>query len=350
MAFKLAQYAINGTFIGFTELKAQLSLCPMSYLNVLDATRFGAITENECEFYLEDLVTDDPSKLPEDANVLYELYLEDSQGRLIDVPVLVRQYMQTGETYPNNGTAVVPEWKLVRRFIIVDTMSGSVKGSGSPDVVRWASSVHLKVAMDPESVEAILRPYLIIDYMEREADSVSPGARAPASLTVEYYSDYGPFLAVTVAALACLTVVALIVAGVRWWQYTRRNPKKALGGDAFGAYAGKASYYVLDVWSDLMFWLLFGACGEVFTAFKLQQHASLLLPELGGFGAGEDAYLAFYVLLGLTLACKLLAVWIRIGEQAGTDVYLVDHETPNRDTKQVNAWRHYFVANEFAEL
>jgi hypothetical protein len=32
------------------------------------------------------------------------------------------------------------------------------------------------------------------------------------------------------------------------------------------------------------------------------------------------------------------------------DIYIVDMEKPHRQTKMVNAWRHYFVANEFAEL
>ena len=32
------------------------------------------------------------------------------------------------------------------------------------------------------------------------------------------------------------------------------------------------------------------------------------------------------------------------------DIYLVDHEPPNRETKQVIAWRHYFIANELNEL
>jgi meckelin len=32
------------------------------------------------------------------------------------------------------------------------------------------------------------------------------------------------------------------------------------------------------------------------------------------------------------------------------DIFLIDLEQPNRITKSVVAWRHYFVANEFAEL
>ena len=59
LAFRLAQYSIDGRFLGFTELKTQLSICPMSYENVLEIRSFGTITVNECEFYLEDLQTTD---------------------------------------------------------------------------------------------------------------------------------------------------------------------------------------------------------------------------------------------------------------------------------------------------
>jgi len=41
---------------------------------------------------------------------------------------------------------------------------------------------------------------------------------------------------------------------------------------------------------------------------------------------------------------------MKIWEQAKMDIYLVDFEKPNRETKQVNAWRYMFIANEFAEL
>ena len=34
--------------------------------------------------------------------------------------------------------------------------------------MRWASNIKLKVQMDDSKPEAIYRPYLIIDYKERE--------------------------------------------------------------------------------------------------------------------------------------------------------------------------------------
>ena len=77
-------------------------------------------------------------------------------------------------------------------------------------------------------------------------------------------------------------------------------------------------------------------------------NATLLLPELGP--ASEQVYSWFNVILLMTLFSKLIAVVLRIIEQSTMDIYLVDFENPNRDSKQVNAWRYMFIPNEFAEL
>lgn len=97
-----------------------------------------------------------------------------------------------------------------------------------------------------------------------------------------------------------------------------------------------------------MFWLLFFSCSSVFIAYKMQMNAYLLLPELGE--ATEPYYYAFRTLLTVTLVFKLVAAVLTIIQQSIIDVYFVDFEAPNLETKQVNGWRYLFVANEFAEL
>jgi len=47
---------------------------------------------------------------------------------------------------------------------------------------------------------------------------------------------------------------------------------------------------------------------------------------------------------------RCLAVLMRIYEQANCDIYCIDFESPNIETKTVNAWRHVFITNEFNEL
>lgn len=58
----------------------------------------------------------------------------------------------------------------------------------------------------------------------------------------------------------------------------------------------------------------------------------------------------FYVVGGMTVVTKTIAVLMRIYWQVNIDIFIVDLEKPHRQTKMVNAWRHYFVANEFSEL
>jgi hypothetical protein len=64
----------------------------------------------------------------EEANIFYELYLVDSFGSMIDIPILIRNY-QTGTEgnvqMPNaEGTEPASTWKLVRRFFVLDSISG----------------------------------------------------------------------------------------------------------------------------------------------------------------------------------------------------------------------------------
>lgn len=77
-------------------------------------------------------------------------------------------------------------------------------------------------------------------------------------------------------------------------------------------------------------------------------NAYLLLPELGE--ATEGYYVAFKVVMLLVLILKFLSVLMKIFEQTSMDVFLVDFEPQNQDSKQVNGWRYLFIANEFVEL
>ena len=55
-------------------------------------------------------------------------------------------------------------------------------------------------------------------------------------------------------------------------------------------------------------------------------------------------------MLFITLVCRVFAIVMRIFEQAKADIYMVDFEKPNVESRQVNAWRQIFVANEYSEL
>ena len=49
LSFVLAQYAINGTFLGYTDLAEQVFMCPSNYKDILSMRRFGTQMVSECD-------------------------------------------------------------------------------------------------------------------------------------------------------------------------------------------------------------------------------------------------------------------------------------------------------------
>ena len=88
LQFMLAVYHMNGTFMGYTEMQAHLSQCPLQFKDVLTIKKFGSVTVNKCSLVLNDLLQKET--LPSQANLFFELFLLDGAGNFIDVPVLVR--------------------------------------------------------------------------------------------------------------------------------------------------------------------------------------------------------------------------------------------------------------------
>jgi hypothetical protein len=73
--YYIARYTIAGEFLGFQELKTQLSICAIGYQEVIAMKRFGVVTENICEYELAGLTGGSFDLLPKDANAFYELYV-----------------------------------------------------------------------------------------------------------------------------------------------------------------------------------------------------------------------------------------------------------------------------------
>jgi hypothetical protein len=176
----LASFDFNGTFLGISQIGSELSLCPLNYEGVQKIRKFGVQLEKTCDFPLQQLLaTSADQQLPQ-ANRMFELYLADNNGKLIDIPVLLNQSGQVSNT-PSE------DWQLFRRFFMTDSVSGVSRDSSgdSPFVVRFASEVKLKVQMDPDNPESIFRPYLIVRYREVLADLISESSTHQVALLVD---------------------------------------------------------------------------------------------------------------------------------------------------------------------
>jgi hypothetical protein len=69
--------------------------------DLIASQNFGVVTKLECNFPLQTLKSDITDELPLEANTFYELFVEDRNRKLIDVPVLVRNFRDVGNNQPN---------------------------------------------------------------------------------------------------------------------------------------------------------------------------------------------------------------------------------------------------------
>ena len=296
----------------------------MTFNHVLNMLRFGAVTETHCEFNLDSLMG--TAGKPQSANALYELYLKDDRGRLIDIPVLIKNYrLGSGSgpgalpnsAPPEEGQIGNSAWTLHRRFFVFDSVCGidipgGYRAGGSPRYVRWANDVRIRVTMDPSTPEAVYRPYVIMDYRSADGKTIDKTTKYKSSFIMEQYSDYAPIMTKCTIAFVCLSVLVVIVWFGRMRNFSLRNPKEVLGSEYISAYTFKALLFLFDTWSHIMFWLLFWSCASVFIAYKLQENAYLLLPELGE--RSDYIYAAFYGVLTTTFALRTVTVLMRIYE------------------------------------
>lgn len=109
--------------------------------------RFGIVTKNDCNYDLINLSRG--KNLPKDANAFFELYITDSSKNLVNVPVLITNYIDSTGASPNTDLNLQTS-RLVKRFFISDTISGIDNSGGyangvAPKVIRYAKSVMLRV-------------------------------------------------------------------------------------------------------------------------------------------------------------------------------------------------------------
>lgn len=109
---------------------------------------------------------------------------------------------------------------------MIDTISGLEVGKSAtdPKYVRFASNVRLKIMMDSDMKEQIFRPLLIVEYVEVNSESFSPGSTFKVEYSVNYFSDYTVFMGKIFVFFWLILIFAIFVTASRFFAYTKRNP------------------------------------------------------------------------------------------------------------------------------
>lgn len=351
LKFVLVAYALNGTLLSAAPLGTQLHLCKGDEAQQLRFLRFGTNTFQSCVLPLKPLL------LAQAEPVLYDLYLLDGE-RLYPVPVRIANVRANG--VPVNRGADL-QAVLVRRFFLVDTLSGRTAAGALPEVVRVAQHVKLRVSMQRGRAGYIYPPVLEISYAERRGTAANADApqeqlgrasegRPRASFQSEYTMDLDGFWRTVLWLFIVCLVLVVIIWFVRLYAWMQRNRS-----DGGGEFLLPAAAYLLGVVGWLFALLVYGVVLYWFVFFKWQADPFVLLPT-------SAAYARLYGILGTAFACHFLAVVYAIYRQSSCDLFFIDWERsrglslpPEGDVRRAKAlsvsiWRTLLIANEFNEL
>lgn len=348
----LVKFALNGTFLGVERLTNQLIYCGAGSSSALpDAPawlRFGYAFTGAYNCALRSLLAGGAEP------IFYDLYIRDLAAdgvsgvntlvgnsvtlpmTLYPVPVRIVNYVSSDGSAPNrnSGTGDEANDVLTRRFTLYDTVSGVTTSGGTPEVIRYASSISLSfpTRRDGNSRPNLLNPpVLTITYSERlygpmVGDDAGYGTDV-LTFNVEYVSEqttYNSNIMSVATALGIVTAMYAVARVVAWTRMNARNQFESslslrhLGMWLLITATSAAMAYFWFAWTVSMYWLVF---------FKLQTAVHVLLPAWRPTYRDSD-YLTFDAGVIVLFVAFLLRVGMQIWNQVRADIFFLDWEKP----------------------
>lgn len=328
LKFYLAMYAMNGEFLGYQKLTDQLILCPHSSEDTKRYREFGTNVIYSCDLDLEPFIT-----YPE--TVFYDLYLVDSDDTLIEVPILITNFIDSSGDNPNESSSR-SDWRLVRRFYIYDNVSGkegvdAYSSSSKTTVLSYLRKTKFQVTLMDDEDQRIYIPMLILSYRSRTSVYIEEDdSEDSISFTSEYTMDSSNFMQAALGVFIANNILTILIWLVRVYIWMKNNPS-VHSRDTYTIWMiGKATMIFIGTWAFMFFWYLFIFTAYWFIFYKMQYHVYILLPSMDEYTAN---YGAFEIVLGLVIAAQLLYVLDIIRTQCKVDYFFIDWETPNRVIK-----------------
>ncbi|CAG9329728.1 unnamed protein product [Blepharisma stoltei] len=370
LQFKLAKFMLNGTFVEYIDLTDQLILCPHSDDDTKNWKTFGTNEVYDCDLDLTPYITYSET-------VFYDPYLLDQDGSLIDVPVLIDNFIDTNGDKPNKGSDK-SSWRLVRRFFIYDNVSGKVGTNAyiygnDTTVLTYPKSIKLRVTLRTDADSKIYVPLLLIKYRTRLVNYIEQEDKSShLTFISEYTMNTSGFWKVALAIFIVTNFVLILIWLLKLYIWKKNNPAIISRDGYTMKMISAGAWTFFGVWAFTMFWYLFVFTAYWFIFYKMQYHVYVLIPPQNSY---PDDYVAFQVVFGLTVSFQILWVLNIIMTQAKVDFLFIDWETPGRILRpgadqikaiigevrgdpprpeyykvSVSAWRTLFVSNELNEI
>ena len=96
---------------------------------------------------------------------------------------------------------------------------------------------------------------------------------------MSYSKDMSKFWRSGLIALIIFQVLIAVLVGLRMFFFAQNNPYSLLGASKFlRVFILKLVFNILDLWGEVMFWLLFLLSMYLWIGYKMGSGAAVLLP------------------------------------------------------------------------
>ncbi|XP_039432530.1 meckelin isoform X2 [Culex pipiens pallens] len=366
--FTLIGYDLYGHLRSYQPMHlADLNLCERYSGSQEQRIRFGQSYHRRCRVSLRQLLADFGE--PRFLNLYADYY--DQKARLLRaVPVLARK------AFSHNDHPDPEKWQLVRRFLMVDALSGlneNYKGKLYDEeslgekyhFVRYAKRIELDIRLHldhEKNPNRIAVPLLKVEYQmvnTSQSETFFDGL-VECEFHVTFSKKYS-FDSLLEILLPIFILLAFTMTLFQTFCHKLRQNKLYYDMEIF---ANFVVYLCSNVATALLAVTVIVAL-HVFVTYKTQQNVKLLLPV--------EVESALEIFVYLAFSFKLLKLLRVFALMAGIDIFFIDWERPkildigmqrtHLDTPSitssattrptcdsVSAWRNYFIANEWQEL
>jgi len=163
----------------------------------------------------------------------------------------------------------------VRRFFIFDTVSG-IKGAGAylnkttnTTAIRWVSTAKLVIELDPNNEEQIYVPYLELDYHTLMTSTLKTVSTTTVAFETLYTTNTDTFWIVILVIFIIINIIAVLLTVWKLYSWCVLYPIDGSGAGAVFYGILRLVFFIVESWTTLIFWFLFGACFYWFVFFKL---------------------------------------------------------------------------------
>ncbi|KAI8924515.1 Meckelin [Entophlyctis helioformis] len=303
LPFVLGVYRLNGSFVGFQNLTTELQLCQSDPTTMSKWRKVAHNYITSCTLNLSNFLAAGYE------TYFYELFLLETSGSLYPIPVRITNYRSTAGTLVNANPSAI-DWsnnQLVRRFFIVDTVSGI--SSGSLNVIRIPTSISIWIYKATNQAGKILLPILDMTYTERDVSTISKlDSSKVSSPTVQfsvYYDQDSSYLRQVLTILLVIVVSAGIIYAfylARLWNSRNLGPYDSI--DVM--FVLRFLLTVCECLGPLLGIFVYVVCLYFFVFFKAQSllficlpyapaDVSVLMTAVAGVAAAEMAFIVRYL-------------------------------------------------------